>query len=74
MVGGGIDASLPQILGHLFCRLPAQTVDDTRLQWPGLDEIQDKLHLLCGFIASFDRQTQIRPIKAGNEFFCVFQL
>ena len=53
MIWCSIDAFLLQVGCHLLRILPAQAVDDTSLHRTGLDEVDDKVHLLSSFITSF---------------------
>ena len=74
MIRGSVDTFLTQVLGHLLCGFPTQTIDNACFQRAGFDEVKDEVHLLGSLITAFDGETKVRTVEAGDELTGIMQV
>ena len=74
MIGGSMDTFLTQVLGHLLCGFPTQTIDNACFQRAGFDEVKDEVHLLGSLITAFYGEAEVRTVEAGDELTGIMQV
>ena len=67
MIGSGVDTFFTQVGSYLLGGFTTETVDDACIVGARLDEVENKVHFLGRFVASFYRQTEVRTIETRYE-------